>query len=60
MSGDVVNLRMARKARARADAAAQAAANRTKFGEPAAIRKARKAEAERAAARLEGVRRETD
>lgn len=60
MSGEVVNLRMARKARARADASAQAEANRAKFGEPAALRKAREAEAARERARLDGARRETD
>lgn len=60
MTGDVVNLRMARKAKARADASAKAATNRAKYGEPAALRKARETEAARARSRLDGARREPD
>ena len=60
MSAEVVNLRMARKARSRAAAGAKAEANRAKFGEPAALRKAREAEAARASQALDGARRETE
>ncbi|GAC1417674.1 MAG: hypothetical protein NVSMB69_18640 [Novosphingobium sp.] len=60
MSGEVVNLRMARKARARNEAAETAAANRAKFGEAKPTRKAREAELARAARVLDGTRREPD
>ena len=60
MSGDVVNLRMARKARARTQAQSTAAANRAKFGETSQVRKARDAETVRAARTLDGNRREPD
>lgn len=49
MSAEIVNLRRARKAKARAEDAAQAAVNRARFGERKAERSAREAEAERAA-----------
>ncbi len=56
--GDIVNLRAARKLRARADRKAEAAENRVRFGRS----KAETAEAARAAAReaahVEGHRRE--
>ena len=38
MTAEIVNLRRARKARARADAKARAAENRAKFGRPKAER----------------------
>ena len=38
MTGEIVNLRRARKAKARADAAAQAEANRTKHGISKSVR----------------------
>lgn len=57
---EVINLRLARKARARAAKASQAAANRATFGETKAGRIARKAEADRAARDLDGHQRETD
>jgi hypothetical protein len=60
MTGDVVNLRMARKARTRSEAEATAAVNRAKFGEAKPVRKAREAEAARTARLLDGNRRETD
>lgn len=58
--GEVVNLRMARKAKVRADKAKQADANRALHGESKAAKAARKAEAERAARLLDGAKRETD
>lgn len=60
MSGDVINLRLARKARARDLAQATAAANRAKFGEAKPARTARAAEAERATRTLDGARRDPD
>lgn len=46
---EIVNLRMARKARERARAAQQAAENRAKFGRTRAQKDKERAEAERAA-----------
>jgi hypothetical protein len=60
MTAEVVNLRMARKARARDDAQALAATNRAKFGEVKPARKARESEAARADRVLDGARREQD
>lgn len=60
MTGQVVNLRMARKARARKEAAAAAATNRAKFGEAKSVRMARDAETGRATRMLDGNRREPD
>jgi hypothetical protein len=60
MTDDVVNLRMARKARARGQAEVLAAANRARFGESKAAKKAREAEAARAKRTLDGNRREPD
>ena len=60
MTGEVVNLRMARKARARSETQTLAAANRARFGEPGPARKAREAEAARAERMLDGARREQD
>lgn len=57
---EVINLRMARKARQRADTVRQAEANRALHGETRAQRKLRLAEAERAERNLDGARRETD
>lgn len=51
---EVINLRLARKAKDRADKARQADANRAKFGQAKADRKARKAEEDRAASELDG------
>jgi hypothetical protein len=53
-----INLNRARKARARADKAAEASANRMKFGRTKAEKLAEKAEAERVARRLDQTRRE--
>ena len=60
MSGDVVNLRLARKARARDEAQAVAATNRAKFGEAKPARMMREGEAARAERKLDGARREPD
>lgn len=54
---EIVNLRMARKARARADAERTAAQNRAKFGRTKAEKAAERAEAERTARTLDGARR---
>ncbi|MBY0393243.1 MAG: DUF4169 family protein [Novosphingobium sp.] len=56
--GEVVNLRLARKAAARKDKEAQAAANRAAHGRTRAERAASKAEVERAARLLDGAKRE--
>lgn len=55
---DLVNLNRAREAKARAGREAQAAANRVKHGRTKAEKLAAKAEAERAARRLDQTRRE--
>ena len=57
---EIVNLRMARKAKARAEARNQAAANRAKHGQPKVDRTRRKLDAAREAQRLDGARRERD
>ncbi|MXO71469.1 DUF4169 family protein [Alteraurantiacibacter buctensis] len=57
---EVVNLRLARKAKARAEKASQAAANRAAFGESKAAKAARKAEAERTGRQIDGHKREPD
>lgn len=54
--GDVVNLRRARKARARAEEKARAAENRVRHGRTGADRRAAKAEAEKAARAADGHR----
>lgn len=45
---EIINLRMARKAKARAEAGRQAEQNRAKFGQTKAEKQARKAETARA------------
>lgn len=57
---DVINLRLARKARARTGKQAQAAANRALFGETREVRQMRDAEASRTTRTLDGVKREQD
>jgi len=57
---EIVNLRMARKARKRSEETALAAANRAKFGQDKAAKLARRREAERAEALLDGAQRERD
>lgn len=56
--GDVINLRSARKAKARATAAAQAAENRVRFGRAKAEKQADAAERTRAERLLDGAKRE--
>lgn len=56
--GEVVNLRRARKAKVRADAAAVADANRIAYGRTAAEKAAARAEAARRERALDGARRE--
>jgi hypothetical protein len=55
-----INLNKARKARARADAEATAAANRARFGRTKAEKLADKAEADRKARTLDQAKRERD
>ena len=57
---DVINLRMARKARTRSGAEAQAAANRAKFGQTKAEKTRTTQDAARAARLLDGAKREGD
>jgi len=57
---DVVNLRQARKAKARSEREAKAAQNRAKFGRPKAERDAAEALDRLADARLEGHRLDRD
>ncbi len=52
-----INLNRARKARAREDAKAQAAANRVRFGRTGAEKAAARLEAERDARALDGAKR---
>lgn len=56
--GEVVNLRVARKAKRRATEAATAAANRAAFGRTKAEKDADRAEKERAERLLDGAKRE--
>lgn len=60
MTGEIVNLRKARKARERAEAEARAAENRVRFGRSKAERKTVAENEDLAARRLEGHRREGD
>jgi hypothetical protein len=55
---EIVNLRQARKAKARADKEDAAEANRQKFGRPKAEKQAEAAEKARAARALEAHKRE--
>lgn len=57
--GDIINLRQARKAKARSDKEQAAAANRAKFGRTKAERQASLQEDARLDRMLEGSRRET-
>lgn len=60
MTAEVINLRLARKARARAAAQDAAATNRARHGRTKAERLATQADAERASRLLDGARREDD
>lgn len=55
---EIINLRMARKARDRTAAERKAAENRAKFGRTKAEKAAERAEVERKARALDGARRE--
>ena len=55
---EVINLRRARKARERADAEAQAAENRVRYGRPKAEKRLEAARAEKERRDLEGKRRD--
>lgn len=55
---EIINLRMARKAKKRADAAQQAAENRAKFGRTKERKQQERMEAERTARTIESARRE--
>jgi len=55
---DIVNLKRARKAKARAEAAAQADANRISHGRTKVERKLAKAEADAATKKLDGHKRD--
>lgn len=56
MAAEIVNLRKARKAKARSEAEARASENRIRFGRPKAERQAGDAEEALQARRLEGHR----
>lgn len=58
--GEIVNLRLARKAATRRSKEAEAAANRLAHGRTRAEREATRAENERTARLLEGARRDGD
>jgi len=58
--GDVVNLRLARKAKARTQSVKAAEQARAKSGESKPARLARLREADRAARELDGAKRESD
>jgi hypothetical protein len=55
---DIINLRQARKARARTDAETRAAANRVRFGRTAQEKQAMATEARRTDTLLDGAKRE--
>ncbi len=57
---EVINLRLARKAKARASAAQVAEQNRARHGLTKAESQRQQAEAERAAKLIDGAKRETD
>ncbi|OCC23041.1 hypothetical protein MB02_12735 [Croceicoccus estronivorus] len=57
---EIVNLRMARKAKERADKDRKAQANRAKHGQTKGERQARKMESERSARELDSKKRESD
>ena len=60
MTADVVNLREARKRKARADKAGHAAENRAKFGRSKAHKQRDAAEADLAARRLDQLKRDDE
>lgn len=60
MSGEIINLNKARKARAKTDAKAKAAANRVRHGETTAQRAVKLIERLRAEKKLDGHKRDED
>ena len=56
----IINLRVARKARARAEAAARAEGNRARFGQTRAEREAARLDRERLTRTIDGARRDPD
>jgi hypothetical protein len=60
MMAEIVNLRLARKAKKRADEKSQAAANRAKFGQTMAAKDVQRIEAKRSESRLDGAKREPE
>jgi hypothetical protein len=57
---EIINLRQARKRKARADAERMAAENRAKFGQTRAQKQALSAEAHRLSSAVDGARREKE
>jgi hypothetical protein len=57
---EIVNLRMARKAKQRAAKETEAAVNRAKFGQPKDVKTVQRMDAERAANLLDGAKRDPD
>lgn len=57
---DIINLRIARKARKRSDAEQAASENRAKFGATKAVRERQRQEAERQARLIDGAHREPE
>ena len=57
---EIINLRMARKAKRRTDKEQAAAANRAQSGQSKATRLARKQEVDRAGRMLDGAKRDQD
>ena len=57
---EIINLRMARKARSRADAAAKADANRTAFGRSKEAKRLARTETVRREKALDGAKRERE
>ena len=55
---EIVNLRLARKAKKRAEEKSQAAGNREKFGQSKQAVKLQRIESERSESRLDGAKRE--
>ncbi|MCC2112346.1 MAG: DUF4169 family protein [Hyphomicrobiales bacterium] len=60
MNGDIINLRQARKRKARGDKADRAAENRVRFGRTKAEKSLDQARGEKAARDLDGHRRNDD
>ena len=60
LMAEIVNLRLARKAKKRAEEKSQAAANRAKFGQSKQAVAIRRIESERSESRLDGARREPE